>query len=54
MLSKILPNNENSIDRAVRIVLGLGLLAIVFVGPHSRGCSASACLRSRAGCTGPG
>jgi hypothetical protein len=35
MLSKILPANEHSIDRAVRVILGLGLLALVFVGPHS-------------------
>ena len=35
MLSKILPSNEHSVDRLVRVVLGLGLLALVFVGPHS-------------------
>ena len=35
MLSKILPSNENSIDRVVRVVLGLTLLSLVFVGPHS-------------------
>jgi len=27
--------NEGNIDRAVRIVLGLALLALVFVGPRS-------------------
>jgi hypothetical protein len=27
--------NEGTIDRAVRIVLGLGLLSLVFVGPQS-------------------
>ncbi len=27
--------NENGIDRAIRIVLGLVLLALVFVGPHT-------------------
>ncbi len=27
--------NEGTIDRAIRIVLGLGLLSLVFVGPHS-------------------
>ena len=27
--------NEGTIDRAIRIVLGLGLLSIVFVGPQS-------------------
>jgi membrane protein implicated in regulation of membrane protease activity len=25
--------NEGTVDRAVRVVLGLGLLAMVFVGP---------------------
>lgn len=28
-------HNEGTIDRAVRIVLGLALLALVFVGPSS-------------------
>lgn len=27
--------NEAGIDRAIRIVLGLALLALVFVGPHT-------------------
>jgi hypothetical protein len=27
--------NEGTIDRAVRIVLGLGTLSLAFVGPHS-------------------
>jgi hypothetical protein len=27
--------NEGTIDRAIRIVLGLGLLSLVFAGPHS-------------------
>jgi len=27
--------NEGTIDRAIRIVLGLGLLSLVFVGPQS-------------------
>jgi hypothetical protein len=35
MFSKILPRNENSFDRVVRVVLGLALLALVFVGPRS-------------------
>lgn len=35
MLSKLLPNNEHSVDRAVRVVIGLALLALVFVGPHT-------------------
>lgn len=35
MLAKILPANESTIDRAVRIVLGLGALSLVFVGPQT-------------------
>ena len=35
MLAKILPRNEATIDRAIRIVLGLALLAIAFVGPKT-------------------
>ena len=27
--------NEGNIDRALRIILGLGLLALVFVGPQT-------------------
>lgn len=35
MLSKLLPNNEHMIERALRVVIGLGLLAIAFVGPKT-------------------
>jgi hypothetical protein len=35
MLSKILPGNEHPVERVVRVVLGLGVLSLVFVGPHS-------------------
>lgn len=34
-MNKILPQNEHSIERAVRIVLGLVLLSLTFVGPHT-------------------
>ncbi len=34
-MSKILPTNEGTIDRALRVVLGLGLLATFFVGPKT-------------------
>ena len=34
-MNKILPHNEHSIDRAVRVVLGLVLLSLVFVGPQT-------------------
>ncbi len=35
MLSKLFPRNEHVIDRAVRVVLGLGLLALTVVGPQT-------------------
>jgi len=30
-----MPVNEGTIDRAVRIIVGLGLLALAFVGPRT-------------------
>jgi len=35
MLAKILPANESTLDRGIRVVLGLGLLALAFVGPKT-------------------
>lgn len=35
MLDKILPRNEHPIERAIRVVVGLVLLALVFVGPKT-------------------
>jgi hypothetical protein len=35
MLEKILPRNEGTLDRVLRIVLGVGLLTLVFVGPQT-------------------
>lgn len=35
MLDKIFPNNEHTIERVVRILLGIALIAIVFVGPKT-------------------
>jgi hypothetical protein len=35
VLSKLFPNNVHSVDRALRTVIGLGLLSLVFIGPHS-------------------
>jgi hypothetical protein len=35
MLEKLLPKNVHVLDRAIRVVLGLGLLALVFVGPQT-------------------
>ena len=35
MLEKILPRNEGTVDRAIRVVAGLGLLSLTFVGPQT-------------------
>ncbi len=35
MLARLFPRNENGIDRALRVVVGLGLLSICFVGPKT-------------------
>jgi hypothetical protein len=35
MLAKLLPNNEHAIERVLRVVLGLVLLALVVVGPKT-------------------
>ena len=35
MLSKLLPTNEHSFERVVRVILGITLLALVFTGPHT-------------------
>jgi hypothetical protein len=32
---KLFPQNEHKVERAVRIVVGLAALAMVFVGPQS-------------------
>ena len=34
-MSKILPRNEGTADRVLRVFLGMGLLSIVFVGPQT-------------------
>lgn len=35
MLAKILPRNEHTIDRVIRVAVGVGLLSIAFVGPET-------------------
>ncbi|MEZ4455717.1 MAG: DUF2892 domain-containing protein [Gemmatimonadales bacterium] len=35
MAANLLPRNEHPIERGLRVLLGLGLLAIVFVGPKT-------------------
>lgn len=34
-MSKLLPNNEHAIERVARVVLGVILLSMVFVGPKA-------------------
>lgn len=35
MFAKIIPTNENTFDRTARIVLGVAILSLVFVGPET-------------------
>ncbi|MEZ4288461.1 MAG: DUF2892 domain-containing protein [Polyangiales bacterium] len=35
MLEKLLPRNEHTADRVVRIAIGLGVLSLAFVGPKT-------------------
>ncbi len=35
MASKLFPANEHRIERILRVLLGIGLLALVFVGPKT-------------------
>ncbi|MBS1153398.1 MAG: hypothetical protein H6Q89_5096 [Myxococcaceae bacterium] len=35
MLSKLLPKNEHVVERVIRVVLGLVLIALVFTGPQT-------------------
>lgn len=35
MLSKLLPTNEHPVERVLRVVLGIGVLSLAFVGPKS-------------------
>jgi hypothetical protein len=35
MLAKILPTNEHNVERIVRVVAGLGITSLAFVGPQS-------------------
>lgn len=34
-MAKLLPRNEGTVDRVVRIMVGIGLLSLVFVGPQT-------------------
>ena len=35
MSDKLIPRNEHTLDRVLRVVLGLALLSLVFVGPQT-------------------
>ncbi len=35
MLSKLLPRNEGTVDRAVRVIAGFAILSLAFIGPKS-------------------
>lgn len=35
MASSLLPTNEHNVERVVRVVLGLGLISLAFVGPQT-------------------
>jgi hypothetical protein len=35
MLHRLLPRNESNLDRGLRVIVGLGALSTVFVGPQS-------------------
>lgn len=34
-MEKLLPRNEHAAERAVRVLVGLGLISLVFVGPQT-------------------
>ncbi|MBZ4418031.1 DUF2892 domain-containing protein [Myxococcus sp. RHSTA-1-4] len=35
MLTRLFPANEHPVERALRVALGIGLLALVFIGPKT-------------------
>ena len=35
MLDRILPNNEHVLERALRVVIGLGVISLAFIGPQT-------------------
>ena len=35
MFEKILPRNEHNVERVLRVLVGVGLLCIAFVGPRT-------------------
>ena len=35
MMEKILPRNEHSVERVLRVMVGLAVLSLAFVGPRT-------------------
>ncbi|HPG24960.1 MAG TPA: DUF2892 domain-containing protein [Myxococcota bacterium] len=35
MANKLLPRNEGTVDRVLRVVAGIGVLSLAFVGPQT-------------------
>jgi len=35
MAIKLFPSNEHPVERALRVAIGLAVLSLVFVGPHT-------------------
>lgn len=35
MLAKLLPRNENTVDRVLRVLLGAAILSLAFIGPRT-------------------
>ena len=35
MLNKLLPRNEHAVDRALRVLIGIGAISLAFVGPQT-------------------
>ena len=35
MLAKVFPKNEHTVERVLRVLIGVGLLSLVFVGPQT-------------------
>ncbi|MGD8329399.1 MAG: DUF2892 domain-containing protein [Acidobacteriota bacterium] len=34
-MEKLLPRNEHDLERVARVIVGLGLLSLVFIGPQT-------------------
>ena len=34
-MAKLLPQNEGTVDRTLRVLVGIGLISLVFVGPQT-------------------